>query len=211
MLVHILIRFEIVVLAILMSGCAYLNGDAMWLSAGQKNLALCKRFPTFGDVEYSFQEDNLPFCFNVLGYHEFGHLGHAMGAPDFSKGDYIATNSVLRFSVENTKPKVHVEFLVSNGVVQVIGCRGKECLVERREGALPNESISISIDEKWRECALGRLVSVGVWHSGCSIQIHRMGEYGVVYNYTFPPSDDGHMTLCILEIKNLRWFHWPDL
>ena len=52
---------------------------------------------------------------------------------------------------------------------------------------------------------------IGVWHSGCSIQIHRMGEYGVVYNYTFPPSDDGHMTLCILEIKNLRWFHWPDL
>ena len=201
----------IVAVVVMLPGCAYLNGDAMWLSTGQKGVAICNRFSTFGDVEYSFNDDNLPFRFNVSGYHEFGHVGHSTGVPDFSKGGYIATDSVLRFSVEGTKPEVRLEFLVSNGVVQVVGCCGQECQVERRKGSLPSEAKSISIDERWREIALGRLVSVGVWHSGCSVQIHRLGEYGVVYNYTFPSSDDGRVTLCISDIQNLRWFHWPGL
>lgn len=208
---RMVIAIGIIGSVIMLSGCAYLNGDAMWLSTNQKDVALYKRFPAFGDVEYSFHEDNLPFCFNLYGYHEFGHLGHTAGLPDSSRGGYIATNSVLRFSVENTKPEVRVEFFVSNGVVQVVGCKGQECRVECRKGVLPNDSTPISMDKRWRESALGRLLSVGVWHSGCSIQLHRLGEYGIVYNYTFPPSDDGHTKLFISEIKNLRWFHWPDL
>ena len=211
MRMSILMSLEIISLAIAISGCSYLNGDAIWLSDGQKDVVLSKRFSTFGDVEYSFQEDNLPFNFHLYGYHEFGHLGHSAEGPDFSKGGYIEENSVLRFSVENHNPEVRVEFLVSNGVVQVVGYNGQESRVEWRKGPLPNDAMSINADERWREIASGRVVSVGVWHSGCSIRIHRLAEYGVVYNYTFPSSSDGHMTLCISQIKNMRWFHWPDL
>ena len=51
---------SIVSVVILYSGCAYMNGDAIWLSEGQKEVTLRNRFSTFGDVEYSFDESNLP-------------------------------------------------------------------------------------------------------------------------------------------------------
>ena len=42
-------------------GCAYLNGDAMCLSDGQKEVIISGGLSTLFDTEYSFKESNLPF------------------------------------------------------------------------------------------------------------------------------------------------------
>lgn len=196
---------------IFLHGCAYMNGDAIWLSSGQKEVTLRKWFSTFGDVEYSFGESNLPFCFNLFGYHEFGHLGHFMGYPDFSKGGYIAKETVLRFSVKRAKTKEYVEFLVSNGIMRVSASNVLHCQIERRNGSGLNSMKPIVINERWCEYVTGKLVSIGVWKDGLSIAIQQLGEYGVVYNYFFPSNYNDCMKLYILEIKNLRWFHWACL
>ncbi len=196
---------------VVLSGCAYLNGDALWLSNGQKGVFLHQSFSTLGDVEYSFQEDNLPFCFHMLGSHEFGHVAHSMGSLDFSKGGYVSRCSLLRFSIRKTNPNVYVEFFMSNGVMQVAGVSAQGGHIELRKGPLPNDAAPINVNERWREIVLGKLVCITIWNSGCSIQIHRLGEYGIVYNYFFPSKDGECTILCISEIKNMRWFHWPSL
>ena len=67
-----------------LGGCAYLNGDAMWFSDGQKEVIISGGLSTLFETEYSFKESNLPFAFKVLRNQEFGHIGHSMGSPDFS-------------------------------------------------------------------------------------------------------------------------------
>ena len=71
--------------------------------------------------------------------------------------------------------------------------------------------VRIDMNEQWREQAQGRSISVGVWSHGCSIRIHRLGSYGVVYNYSFPENEGGYASLCILQIENLRWCHYARL
>ena len=203
---------EMIALACLFSGCAYMNGDAMWLSRHQKESKRYNRLSTFGDVEYSFHDDRLPFCFIVDGCSEFGHIGRSMGAPDLSEGGYVGIDSVLRFTVKTTNPDVGVEFLVSNGVLQVVCAPGPHgWKVERRTGPLSKDTALIDMNEQWREQAQGRSISVGVWSHGCSIRIHRLGSYGVVYNYSFPENEGGYASLCILQIENLRWCHYARL
>lgn len=202
---------SIVSAVILYSGCAYMNGDAIWLSEGQKEVTLRNRFSTFGDVEYSFDESNLPFCFNLFGCHEFGHLGHFIGAPDFSKGGYIAKGDVLRFSVERVKTNEHVEFLVSNGVMRVVDSNVLYCRIERRNSSGLNSMRIVDINERWHEYTMEKLLSIIVWKDGFSIAIQQLGEYGVVYNYFFQSNHNDSMRLRIFEIKNLRWFHWAQL
>ena len=70
--------------------------------------------------------------------------------------------------------------------------------------------VRIDMNEQWREQAQGRSISVGVWSHGCSIRIHRLGSYGVVYNYSFPENEGGYASLCILQIENLRWIIMQD-
>lgn len=42
-------------------GCAYLNGDAMWLGKDQKDVAVSNTLLTWTSTEYEFDEGNLPF------------------------------------------------------------------------------------------------------------------------------------------------------
>ena len=191
--------------------CAYLNGDAMWLSDEQKEVVISGCLSTLFETEYSFKESNLPFTFKVLRNQEFGHIGHSMGSPDFSKGGYIATNSVLRFSIKGEVSSDATEFIVSNGLLKVVkACRG---LVkgERRTGPYAGDATAMDGDELWSEPVVGKLVCLNVGNWGFSCQLHKLGEYGVVYNYELPSSEDGCACLIIHEIRNLRWFHRASL
>ena len=146
------------IIVLTLGGCAYLNGDAMWLSDGQKEVTISGGLSTLFDTEYSFKERNLPFSFKVLRNQEFGHIGHSMGSPDFSKGGYIATNSVLRFSIKREGSSDVAEFMVSNGVLKVVkACKG---LVkgERRTGPYSGEATAMDGDELWSEPVVGKLV-----------------------------------------------------
>ena len=193
------------------SGCAYLNGDALWLSAEQRKLVLGRTFPTLGDVEYSFGKGNLPFCFEMTGCHEFGHIGHSFGELDLSKGGLIKSDSVLHVSVSARDAGDGLEFMVGNGVMRGVKESPMVIRTERRTGPLPGDSISVNGNELWNETAIGKVVSIVVWQYGCSVRIRRPGEYGVVYNYEFLVHDVGPMRLRIDKIENLRWFHWPSL
>lgn len=194
-----------------LGGCAYLNGDAMWLSDGQKEVLISGGLSTLFDTEYSFKERNLPFSFKVLRNQEFGHIGHSMGSPDFSKGGYIATNSVLRFSIKREGSSDVAEFMVSNGVLKVVkACKGF-VKVERRTGPYPDDATARNDNELWSEPVMGKLVRLDVGSWGFSFHLHKMGEYGVAYNYEFPSSEGGCVCLIIHEIKSLRWFHWASL
>lgn len=42
-------------------GCAYLNGDAMWLGKDQKDVAVSNTLLTWTSTEYEFDDGNLPF------------------------------------------------------------------------------------------------------------------------------------------------------
>jgi len=54
----------VVALAVsVMGGCAYLNGDAMWLGETQKDVSVSNTLMTLSDTEYDFKEGNLPFTF----------------------------------------------------------------------------------------------------------------------------------------------------
>lgn len=199
------------IIVLTLGGCAYLNGDAMWLSDGQKEVTISGGLSTLFDTEYSFKERNLPFSFKVLRNQEFGHIGHSAGSPDFSKGGYIATNSVLRFSVKREETSDVAEFMVSNGVLKVVkACRGF-LKVERRTGPYSDDATAMDGDELWSESVVGKLVCLNVGSWGFSCQLRRLGEYGVVYNYEFPVREDGSTCLIIHEIKNLRWFHRASL
>lgn len=193
------------------SGCAYLNGDAIWLSAEQRKVVLGRTFPTFEDVEYSFGDGNLPFCFEMTGYHEFGHIGHLCGVLDLSRGGLIKADSVLHISVSAQNAGEGVEFMISNGVMRVVKGCSMASRIERRTGPLLLDAVSMKGNEQWNETADGQLVSFGVWENGCSVRIHRPGEYGVVYNYEYPVHDTGPTRLRIYKMKNLRWFHWSSL
>ena len=124
----------VVVLAL--GGCAYLNGDAMWLSDEQKEVVISGCLPTLFETEYSFKESNLPFSFKVLRNREFAHIGHSFGSPDLSKGGYIDENSVLRFSIKEEGMPDAAEFLVSNGVLKVVKACKRFVNAERRTGPL---------------------------------------------------------------------------
>ena len=194
-----------------LGGCAYLNGDAMWLSDGQKEVVISGGLPTLFDTEYSFKESNLPFSFKVLRNREFAHIGHSFGSPDFSKGGYIDENSVLRFSIKEEGMPDAAEFLVSNGVLKVVKACKRFVNAERRTGPYQNDAKVVGSDELWTEPVMGKLVCMNVGNCGFSFHLHKLGEYGVVYNYHFPPNNDSRACLIIQEIKNLRWFHWASL
>ena len=194
-----------------LGGCACLNGDAMWLSDGQKEVLISGGLSTLFETEYSFKESNLPFTFKVLRNQEFGHIGHSMGSPDFSKGGYIATNSVLRFSIKREGASDVAEFMVSNGVLKVVKACKELVKGERRTGPYSGEATAMDDDELWSEPVVGKLVCLNVGSWGFSFHLHKLGEYGVVYNYEFPSSEDGRACLIIHEIKNLRWFHRASL
>lgn len=194
-----------------LGGCACLNGDALWLSNGQKEVVISGGLSTLFDTEYSFKEDNLPFSFKVVHNQEFGHVGHSMGSPDFSKGGYIGSNSVLRFSLKKEGASDAAEFLVSNGVLKVVKpCKGF-VKVERRTGPYSDDAAAMNVDELWSESVMGKLVRLNVGSWGFSLQLHKLGEYGVVYDYAFSPTEDGCAYLTVQEIRNLRWFHWASL
>lgn len=192
-------------------GCAYLNGDAMWLSDGQKEVVISGGLSTLFETEYLFEESNLPFSFKVVHNQEFGHIGHSMGSPDFSKGGYIGGSSVLRFSIQREDVSDSAEFLVSNGVLNVVKSNRRFLKVERRTSPYPNDAKSIGDHELWNEPVMGKLVCINVGNWGFSLQLHKLGEYGVVYNYEFPFNKDSHASLVIQEIENLRWFHRASL
>ena len=198
-------------MALSLGGCAYLNGDAMWLSGGQKEVVISGGLPTLFDTEYSFKEGNLPFSFKVSCNQEFGHIGHSMGSPDLSKGGYIGGNSVLRFSIQGENAADSAEFLVSNGVLKVVKSDKRFVKAERRTEPYPNDAKTICDDELWNEPVMGKLVCINVGNWGFSLNLHKLGGYGVVYNYEFPLNKDGYLCLVIHEIKNLRWFHWASL
>ena len=194
-----------------LGGCAYLNGDALWLSNGQNEVVISGSLSTLFDTEYSFKEDNLPFSFKVVHSQEFGHIGHSTGSPDFSKGGYIGSNSVLRFSFKKEKASDMAEFLVSNGVLKVVKAGKGFVKVERRTGPYSDDAAVMDVDELWSEPVMGKLVCLDVGSWGFSLHLHKLGEYGVVYNYAFPSTEDGCAYLTIQEIRNLRWFHWASL
>lgn len=203
--------FVMAVFASMASGCSYLNGDVLLLSAGQRKVVLDHRFSTFGDVEYSFENDNLPFCFEMTGCHEFGHFGHFWGNPDLSSGGVVKRDSVLRFSVHAPMAGNGVEFLVSNGVMRVVGGNSSDCRVERRTGPYQSDVLSLKGNARWNEAVEGRSFSIVVWQYGFSVRIHNLGEYGVVYNYEYPVQGSDPMRLFIYRMENLRLFHWPSL
>lgn len=106
-----------IVLAVL-SGCAYLNGDAMWLSKDQKSVSISNTLLTLTETEYEFDEDNLPFCFTCK--------------PSKTPYDFIVhleTNSVFKIRIRTTNSDVGSEddavIAVGNGVATVYGGRGK--------------------------------------------------------------------------------------
>jgi len=208
---HRLGIFWATALAGMYSGCAYLNGDALWLSAEQRKVSLDRTFPTLGDVEYSFGKGNLPFCFEMTGCHEFGHIGHSFGALDLSRGGLIGIDSVLHISISAQNAGDGVEFMISNGVMRVVKDSSVASRTERRTGPGLLNAVSMEGNERWKETADGKLVSIHVRQYGCSVRIHRPGEYGVVYNYEYPVHDTGPTWLRIYKIKDLRWFHWPSL
>lgn len=199
-------------LVLSMSGCAYFNGDLLWLPSEQKEIVIRSRLPTLWDTEYSFEENNLPFCFKLYGCHEFMHIGHSNGAPDYSKGGNITDGSVLRFSIGIEGQRDNVEFLITNGFFQVISSSISNGHLVRRNGLYSSNKTEIDINERWRESVLGKSVSISIWNYGCSIQLHDIGEYGVVYNYLLSCSDTNCAALLIIDdIKNLRLFHSANL
>ena len=103
------------------------------------------------------------------------------------------------------------EFLVSNGVLKVVKACKQFLNAERRTGPNRSDARAIGGGELWSEPVMGKLICMNIGNCGFSFHLHKLGEYGVVYNYDFPLSDNGRARLIIKEIKNLRWFHWASL
>lgn len=198
--------------SLVMLGCAYLNGDSMWLASEEKEVVIRSTFPTLWDTEYSIGKKNLPFCFKLYGCHEFMHIGHSHGAPDYSKGGNITNKDILRFSIGIEGQKENVEFLITNGILQVVSSNINNGHLIRLNGLYANNREMIDVGKRWHESVLGKSVTISVWNYGCSIMVHNIGEKGVVYNYYFSANHNRYATLLIIyEIGNLRWFHGASL
>lgn len=106
-----------VVCTVLMAlyGCAYLNGDAMWLGETQKGVSVSNTLMTLRDTEYDFKEGNLPFTFTC----------EPSGTP-YLFGARLQTNSVLKVRfVWGDCPKDRDEVVeIRNGVAHIHKCDG---------------------------------------------------------------------------------------
>jgi len=94
-----------------LSGCAYLNGDAMWLGVNQKEVRVSNTLLTWFDTEYNLGEDNLPFVFVCLPSED-----------PYEFGVRLSTNSVFRVRFQRgNEAREGDDFVeVRNGIMRVV-------------------------------------------------------------------------------------------
>lgn len=117
-----------------LSGCAYLNGDAMWIGSDQKSVCVSNTLMTLTETEYKFKEDNLPFCFTCK--------------PSSTSYDFIVdleTNSVFKIRIctkhNNVSQKDDAVIAVCNGMATI---SGGLCALEWQRWDNP--------DCRWKKC-----------------------------------------------------------
>jgi len=93
-----------------MGGCAYLNGDAMWLGEAQKGVSVSNTLMTLIITEYDFKEGNLPFAFTC-----------EPSRTSYEFGLNLQTNSVFKVRfVWGDSPEDGDEFVeIRNGVARI--------------------------------------------------------------------------------------------
>lgn len=111
--------------AVALSGCAYLNGDARRLGKDQKSVSVSNTLLTWTDTEYAFGEGNLPFCFTCK----------PSNTP-YAFAVMVSTNGVFKmrlsyYCFDATSKEKDTVIAVSNGVATVSGA--ERCEYWQRE------------------------------------------------------------------------------
>ena len=188
--------------AVALSGCAYLNGDARRLDKDQKSVSVSNTLLTWTETEYVFGEGNLPFRFTCK----------PSNTP-YSFTVRVLTNDVFKLRIPYYRPMASNDvavrekdtvIAVSNGVATVSGGSDKLewCEYWRRDtkcGAMIPQCnrLFLVLDLKrgtW---------SVELSTADCERRYHLKGEFN-------PEKLQQPRSFVIEECRGAKFLHWSN-